>query len=358
MRTIFKYRPLSEFLFKELYYQELYFASYSELNDPFDLSARIEFSYSKPEQVGYLFYFLFRTTFVWEFEKTDKIENFKKLINFKRDHLKVKEFNNEIKKRIDDLSLKNQKIWQDDILRIVNAVCQKLKLNFVFDLDRFNSELKRLTYKFLENSYVTCFSETNKNFQMWSHYASKHSGICLEFELTQSNFFPYIMQGERDWDLKKYQEGYSDWDIKAYTYSDLINKVSYVAEQPHINFFEFSSVFENENDCDLIRLSKSWTHFYADKLCSVFSTKTAQWSYEQEWRAIHINFAEPLEPEDRIRHYPVESLKSIFFGMRTPDIVKKRICSIFRSLKNKVEFFECIPTNGNGIEFTGWQCDQ
>ncbi|MDI6402869.1 hypothetical protein QLX67_12755, partial [Balneolaceae bacterium ANBcel3] len=62
MKTLFKYRPLSEFLFKELYYQELYFASYFELNDPLDLSARIEFSCEKSEQVEYLIYFLFKTT--------------------------------------------------------------------------------------------------------------------------------------------------------------------------------------------------------------------------------------------------------------------------------------------------------
>jgi hypothetical protein len=30
---IYKYRPLSDFLFKELFYNEIYFASYPELND-------------------------------------------------------------------------------------------------------------------------------------------------------------------------------------------------------------------------------------------------------------------------------------------------------------------------------------
>ena len=40
---LYKYRPLSEFLFKELRYSELYFASYVELNDPLDLSVRINF---------------------------------------------------------------------------------------------------------------------------------------------------------------------------------------------------------------------------------------------------------------------------------------------------------------------------
>ncbi|WP_332911787.1 hypothetical protein [Algoriphagus boritolerans] len=72
MKILYKYRPLSEFLFKELYYQELYFASYFELNDPLDLSARIEFSCEKSEQVEYLIYFLFKSTLSLNDALTDK----------------------------------------------------------------------------------------------------------------------------------------------------------------------------------------------------------------------------------------------------------------------------------------------
>jgi hypothetical protein len=41
MNKLYKYRPLSEFLFKELLYQVLYFASYNERNGSLSLSARI-----------------------------------------------------------------------------------------------------------------------------------------------------------------------------------------------------------------------------------------------------------------------------------------------------------------------------
>lgn len=62
MNKLYKYRPLSDFLFKELNYQELYFASYNELNDPLDLSARLEFSVEQEEHLDYLLFFLFKTT--------------------------------------------------------------------------------------------------------------------------------------------------------------------------------------------------------------------------------------------------------------------------------------------------------
>ncbi len=59
---LYKYRPLTDFLFKELFYQEIYFSCYSELNDPLDLSARIEFSPKNEKQVSYLVWFIIKTT--------------------------------------------------------------------------------------------------------------------------------------------------------------------------------------------------------------------------------------------------------------------------------------------------------
>lgn len=59
---LYKYRPLSEFLFKELRYNELYFASYLELNDPLDLSSRIDFKPTDKKQLEYLIHFLIKTS--------------------------------------------------------------------------------------------------------------------------------------------------------------------------------------------------------------------------------------------------------------------------------------------------------
>ena len=62
MNKLYKYRPLSEFLFKELKYNELYFASYPELNDPLDLSTRINFKPKDKNQLRYLLSFLIKTS--------------------------------------------------------------------------------------------------------------------------------------------------------------------------------------------------------------------------------------------------------------------------------------------------------
>jgi hypothetical protein len=87
----------------------------------------------------------------------------------------------------------------------------------------------------------------------------------------------------------------------------------------------------------------------------VFSTKTKPWSYEKEWRAININFGEPQHPEERIRHYPIEVLSSIYFGIRTPENTKNRIHNIFKKLNKKIQFFDCKPTNGRDLGFEIWE---
>ena len=40
---LYRYRPITELLFKELLHQEIYLASYLELNDPLDLTTSLDF---------------------------------------------------------------------------------------------------------------------------------------------------------------------------------------------------------------------------------------------------------------------------------------------------------------------------
>ena len=40
---LYRYRPLNAFLFKELLYQEAYYATSDELNDPLDLNRPVNF---------------------------------------------------------------------------------------------------------------------------------------------------------------------------------------------------------------------------------------------------------------------------------------------------------------------------
>ena len=357
LMKLYKYRPLSEFLFKELFYQELYFASYLELNDPLDLSARIEFTAEKEDQIEYLIWFLFKTTLTVSATQISHLEkvNNEKLVDFNNNDVPRNAFRKNIYTKLVQLKTNQNFIWLDQIEKVLRDSAEEEKLEININFDNFKIELQRLSQKFLENSHITCFSKTNNDFLMWSHYASKHSGICLEFTLEHSGQFPYVQTAKRKTNQDNFVKRISFWDIQERIIWNRIRKVNYQDEQPFINFFEFAPVFENEDDCDLIGLSKSWTHHFAHELEWAFSTKTKPWSYENEWRAVKINFGEPKQPEERISHYPVEALSGIYFGIRTPEGVKKRIHNIYKTLNKQIIFYVCKTTNGRNLDFEIWE---
>jgi Protein of unknown function (DUF2971) len=362
MQKIYKYRPLSESLFKELYYQEMYFASYNELNDPLDLSPRMEFSVENEDQIEYLLSLIFRTTYVLptmeQLEKKNPLSeneriNIQRLMTFTQDV----EAKARLRKGIFDAITRikeNQEIISIDHLEsIVSNEAEKQKIGFEINFPGLKAELQRLQEKFLANSSIACFTEINNDFLMWSHYASKHTGICIEFTLETSGLFPYKIIGKTQTTKDELIKGWGKSDIGVNLITSRINKVIYQDDAPCINFFDFSQVFANEDDYDLIHLQKAKWHGFAYHLESIFGTKTNPWQYEKEWRAIQISF-ENKEPEARIRHYPIECISSIYFGLRTPETIKTRIRHIFQLHHAKVRYFDCVLTNGRDLDFKLW----
>ena len=114
-----------------------------------------------------------------------------------------------------------------------------------------------------------CLSETNNNIILWSHYADKHQGFCLEFEAT--DYTPDF---------------------------GLAQQVEYSKEYPVVDFFNTP----------------------IDKQIGlVFLTKFRDWGYEKEWRIIdHENGPE-------LHEYQGEFLKSVTFGLRMCEEHKKQI---------------------------------
>lgn len=355
---LYKYRPISEFLYKEIHYQELYFATYDELNDPLDLSASIDYYPSKSEELEFLIYTIMKSDFQIEHVSEKYLKNQHLTIKFWRDEKRVKSYCKTLFDKLVNKKENPRKITLEEVLNAIKWTSDKESVDFKFDYDKIKQEINRLTLKFLKNSYVTCFSSTNENQLMWSHYASSHRGICLEFDLINEGTFPYIHEGRRKKDSEKFTKRMSKWSTEQAIYWDKIKKVSYEKEHPHINFFEFAPVFNNEHDCDLIGLSKPWTHYFAHELEMAFSQKLPSWEYEAEWRAIEINFDEPKIPEERIRKYPIEALSGVFFGLKTLKNVKDRIYKIIEPKNNEVEFYQSKLNDRNEIEFEIWYFEE
>ncbi|KLI27633.1 hypothetical protein A9X77_08400 [Brachyspira hyodysenteriae] len=120
----------------------------------------------------------------------------------------------------------------------------------------------------IDSIVIGCLSLTNDNSLMWSHYADKHEGICIEYNF--NNFF----QNKPD-------------DI-------ILKKVSYVNDIIIEKDSILTSKSNNENN-----------------IVDILSTKSIEWKYENEYRVIkYYN-----DDKNNTIQMPI---KNIYFGAKIP----------------------------------------
>ena len=120
----------------------------------------------------------------------------------------------------------------------------------------------------LESIGVCCFTVDPRNLLMWSHYASHHRGIVLQFELAR--------------------------DTSAFLKNV---RVVYVNDYPLLNW-------ANETESEI---SKS------------FLNKFKTWEYEKEWRMVHIFGA------NSYINFKPEALTGVIFGCKADGNIKNAV---------------------------------
>lgn len=150
------------------------------------------------------------------------------------------------------------------------------------------------------NLGIFSLSKTFNDELLWAHYANKHKGFCIEYDLNLllDSFNPE----------------------KAYSYS-----VIYKNKVPEVSFYDLS-----KKDDSIIR-----------KMCSI---KSRRWEYEKEHRIITNIYGE--------QQYDFNALKSIYFGLRIDPNEKD---SIFNILKERDIKFYQMQRIENSYKFEGKQ---
>lgn len=175
---------------------------------------------------------------------------------------------------------------------------QKLEKEFL-DIDiKLKTALQNVKEIINKSFAISCFSETPSNVLMWSHYGSKHTGFCVEY----------------DFNICK------DIDVLC----GLV-PVLYTNERPTIS----SDLFDL-SDLDNIKLAQNNSKVTAD-LMLLLLTKSKVWEYENEWRIIGI--------QDRLKdgHYQILPIVSgIYMGANISDENKVKISRIAREKKVKL----------------------
>jgi Protein of unknown function (DUF2971) len=137
---------------------------------------------------------------------------------------------------------------------------------------------------------IACFSERNDNTQMWSHYASKHTGFCIEFDTSYEPFRHAL------------RVKYSDKPLK-------IRK----SMKPSIKEIEGRILSVATRCYDITPLETK-----------MLTLKAMDWEYEREWRVIH---PKPCGRENKIQP---QCITAIYFGAA---MKKSRMFDISRLLQ-------------------------
>lgn len=300
-------------------------ASYFELNDPFDMTTSLDFRPKIQKDIEYLAHFLWGRIF--------RVDQSSPVVELLKDEQEFRVLSNKLWEYITSEQDQGKIINKNILYGILEKLYESDHSQFFYlsNIDLLRESLDATFSAFLENSNVACFSEIKDNFLMWSHYANRHRGICLEF------------------DLQKKTEGecFLPIAVGKYSYHEKVNIVKYVDKLYSTSFYDFLPVFSNEFDIDLRELSKSRWHPFANKLEQAYLFKLNHWEHEKEWRIVRVCFQEDNFPEDRILQYNIDSLSGIIFGMRTDQQVKRRVYNIVRNISEKICFYDAILLDGS-----------
>lgn len=130
---------------------------------------------------------------------------------------------------------------------------------------------KEIFLKHTQAAGIFSLSTNPRDILMWSHYASNHKGMLLQFKLTN--------------------------DVDSLLHA---LKMHYSMQYPSLDITKsFEGQFEN-----------------------IMMRKSKHWEYENEWRILRIGGARTFQP---FKH---EVLTSLVFGCKADDIFKKRVVNI------------------------------
>ena len=169
-------------------------------------------------------------------------------------------------------------------------------LNDPFEGNYINNSGQNDLDEILKDFEICSYSKRKNNLLMWSHYADSHKGVCLEYEI----------------DDTEYKKSYFE--------------VTYSKNQP---------IIENirKNNHGMVKISES-AEF------QVFLTKSPDWKYEKEIRTIHSGF---FETKGTLKKEPGK-LSAVYFGLHASDRHIDDIDTILEKDKNirfyKAEFKE------------------
>ena len=274
---LYKYRPMIDYHKESLEQGYFYFNIYSEVNDPFD--CKVSISHDGPLSARREFY-LSRIAIHAPDEGTRK-----------------------------ELDAFMERTGYD--------------INALYSQKYGNAFRNGVTDKHYEEVVFFCLSANNTNLPMWSHYADKHRGFCLGFEVEQNIDIGNTIQRGKFINLKKENYKVPPWEM--FDGRVPVEAVKYSHEMPR----PMNRLTENNK-----------------RLYDFLITKSAEWSYEKEYRILIL--ASDLVDRKKV-FYERSCLKEIVFGLKIDPLEEQHLKNMVQrkyiDKGHHVEMKKCVEKN-------------
>ena len=314
---VYRYRSSNLLSHKGLLYDEWYFASKEELNDPIDMQSKFEFTGNWTRIL----------TTLWANEQDAKIAaayltrlnpiSYEQLVNDFDIH----------KKHITQL------VFSDRTLSLVELTQLEESLAYLLAL---------LNLYAPSSGYSVSLSRTNSDMLMWSHYAASHTGFCLVYRPISGCLNQCPVR-------KKDSLAVTNHHISAVSATFEVEDINYEDQLHPIDAYSLLPVIYTGYSFD----SESSRLECHKKIREQLLTKNKCWQYEQECRLMlrqpnkFISGCSTYNSLQRLFYYDFNQVVGIIFGARMSSCDKESIRSI---INHKIlEKFKSIGTKKSYI---------
>jgi len=193
-----------------------------------------------------------------------------------------------------------------------NDQLNNLKLEF----DRLSKAALDKVRKIVSEQFkVTCLSERMDSPLMWSHYANKHYGFCLEYDFTAT-----MTNLHNDYLLAQL----------------MLFPVHYSNERPLIS----KTFFSSKTKLNYIK-NKQLPPHAIDELVYGLLGKSLDWNYEKEWRILQVNDKDTMK---------LCKPQKLFLGVNIEPTTKERLIEIAN--KKKIPVFQmCLKPDNYQFDY-------
>lgn len=298
----YRYRPGNELSIKELIYNELYFASRAECNDPYEGKIFATFEKNEVAWNNLICLALLDNNVI----KNDNTEYLiKKVISFytNKSPMHFEEFIN---------------ISEDEFLSISENPFEKIILKYIF------LAIRQYVFIYMvDERYFVSFSKQRDINLMWAHYANNHRGFCLIFRSIDGKIkhwkkAPFVYHTPNSFTQQMSIIAPESFEIKD---------IEYIAEPKNLDGFTYFPQYV---------LNKAFSQKEEEKILNdrekIYLQKHATWSYEEESRIIlksgpswYAKQQLSLSPHQRLFHYEPIHLAGIIIGVNMPQEQRCRI---------------------------------